>query len=460
MLDLKQNRKNKFKVDFDRLLELSKTDEFAEFVSEFLLKEFEDKNNLNFDFFVIYWNRNSGKLFIKKVKNGLNLETYPFDNDLISHFSLFSSSTQKFLKVFTYKNNSSEIDFETLKTYVQKELSKNLSELLSLTLIARMEGNFVNLREKQIKGEIIPIDCLDEKSQFEYYWSSFIMFNIEDGNKDFFNEKKIYLNNQICCGKGRGPAVSGFLTNKKGKLFKPFEPYKQQLLDYGLEIILDFSQPPKNKNILLRFLKENIEDEEVYQNLLKKLKDGILKKIKNSCKKLSDYVENKLSDPFLNKNNFFNFYEFDNDLLGVSFIEDSERLILKEIQDLVEIKPFTYCSFLPNKIYKLLKRNLNLIESFNTIEEVREAGTISGSKIYCPYYHNLVFNSGNDNAFIQRINQNPFDRLEKSLIENNFKTTVKIKEEIKLILNFSTINFTKNERSHLNFVLQMKTVDL
>ena len=278
------------------------------------------------------------------------------------------------------------------------------------------------------------------------------MFDITEGNTDFFENNKIFLNNQVW--RGKDSSVSGYLTNENGKLKQPFIPYKNQLLDYGLEIILDFNQPSKNKNILLRFLKENIEDPETYESLLDQLKDGLKnQKMKDSCQKLKDLVNNKSFD------GAFDFYELDEDLLGSSFIKDLESLILSELKVFVELKPFTYSKLLPKKFYKLLKRNLNLLESFDTDEEVLTSCETEGSRVYCPYYHNIIFHSGNENVFLKTIKKNPFIELEQYLIDNNFKTTLKVKEEIKLLLNFSTVTLSENERNHLEFVLQMNTIN-
>lgn len=463
MIDLlKSKQKNKFKSDFEKLLELSKSNEFAESISEFLIKEFEGwnnhKNNLKLDYFVIYWNRNSENLSIIKREKNTQMELYPFDNDLVSNFSLFSSSIKKFLRDVTYKTNSSKLDFETVKDYVKKKLSKKLSELQTIFLEAKTKENFYSLLLTIEHGYVIPIDCLDKKSQFEHYWSSFFMFDITEGNTDFFDNKKIFLNNQVW--RGKDSSVSGYLTDENGQLKQPFIPYKNQLLDYGLEIILDFNQPSKNKNILLRFLKENIEDPETYESLLDQLKDGLKnQKMKDSCQKLKDLVNNKSFDGALDYNKLFDFYELDEDLLGSSFIKDLESLILSELKVFVELKPFTYSKLLPKKFYKLLKRNLNLLESFDTDEEVLTSCETEGSRVYCPYYHNIIFHSGNENVFLKTIKKNPFIELEQYLIDNNFKTTLKVKEEIKLLLNFSTVTLSENERNHLEFVLQMNTIN-
>lgn len=463
MIDLlKSKQKNKFKSDFEKLLELSKSNEFAESISEFLIKEFEGwnnhKNNLKLDYFVIYWNRNSENLSIIKREKNTQMELYPFDNDLVSNFSLFSSSIKKFLRDVTYKTNSSKLDFETVKDYVKKKLSKKLSELQTIFLEAKTKENFYSLLLTREHGCVIPIDCLDEKSQFEHYWSSFFMFDITEGNTDFFDNNKIFLNNQVW--RGKDSSVSGYLTDENGQLKQPFIPYKNQLLDYGLEIILDFNQPSKNKNILLRFLKENIEDPETYESLLDQLKDGLKnQKMKDSCQKLKDLVNNKSFDGALDYNKLFDFYELDEDLLGSSFIKDLESLILSELKVFVELKPFTYSKLLPKKFYKLLKRNLNLLESFDTDEEVLTSCETEGSRVYCPYYHNIIFHSGNENVFLKTIKKNPFIELEQYLIDNNFKTTLKVKEEIKLLLNFSTVTLSENERNHLEFVLQMNTIN-
>lgn len=460
MIDLESKPKNKFKSDFEKLLELSKSDTFAEFISEFLIKEFDgwnNKNNLKLDYFVIYWNRNSENLSIIKRENSSQMELCPFDNDLVSNFSLFSSSIKKFLRDVTYKTNSSKLDFASVKDYVKKKLSKNVSELQTIFLEAKTKGNFYSLLLTRENGAVIPIDCLDENSQFKHYWSSFFMFDITEGNKDFFDNNKIFLNNQVW--RGKDYSVSGYLTDENGQLKQPFIPYKNQLLDYGLKIILDFNQPSKNKSILLRFLKENIDDIKTYESILEQLKEGLKnQKIKDSCKKLKDLVNNKSFNGALDYNQLFDFYELDEDLLGKSFIKDLESLILVEVKDFAELKPFTYCKLLPEKIYKLLKGNLNLLESFDTDEDVLTACKIKGSKIYCPYYHNIIFHSGNENIFLKTIKKNPFMELEQYLTDNNFKTTLKVKEEIKLLLNFSTVTLSENERNHLNFVLQMNTV--
>ena len=462
MIDLKSNPKNKFKSDWEKLLKLSQSDVFAESISEFLIKEFEEwnnkKNNSKLDYFVIYWDRNSENLSIIKRENSSKMELFPFDNDLVSNFSLFASSIKKFLRDVTYKTNSSKLDFESVKDYVKKKLSKNLSELQAIFLEAKTKGNLYSLLLTREHGSIIPLDCLDEKSQFKHYWSSFFMFDITEGNKDFFDNNKIFLNNQVW--RGKDSSVSGYLTDKNGQLKQPFIPYKNQLLNYGLKIILDFNQPSKNKNILLRFLKENIENPGIYESLLEQLKDGLKnKKIKDSCQKLKDLVNNKSVDGALDYNKLFDFYELDEDLLGSFFIKDLESLILSEVKGFAELKPFTYCKLLPEKIYKLLKSNLNLLESFDTDEEVLTSCETEGSKIYCPYYHNIIFHSGNENVFLKTIKKNPFMELEQYLIDHNFKTTLKVKEEIKLLLNFSTVTLREQERNHLNFVLQMNTVD-
>ena len=427
-----------------------------------MIKEFDGwnnkKNNLKLDYFVIYWNRNSENLSIIKRENSSQMELFPFDNDLVSNFSLFSSSIKKFLRDVTYKTNSSKLDFESIKDYVKKKLSKKLSELQAIFLEAKTKGNLYNLLLTREHGSIIPMDCLDEESQFEHYWSSFFMFDITEGNKDFFDNNKIFLNNQVW--RGKDSSVSGDLTDDNGQLKQPFIPYKNQLLDYGLKIILDFNQPSKNKNILLRFLKENIEDHGTYESLLDQLKDGLKnQKMKDSCQKLKDLVNNKSFDGALDYNKLFDFYELDEDLLGSSFIKDLESLILSGLKVFVELKPFTYSKLLPKKFYKLLKRNLNLLESFDTDEEVLTSCETEGSRVYCPYYHNIIFHSGNENVFLKTIKKNPFIELEQYLIDNNFKTTLKVKEEIKLLLNFSTVTLSENERNHLEFVLQMNTIN-
>ena len=181
--------------DFDKLIQLAKTDEFAEAVSEEFVEQFTNFDctwNLD-NLFAIYWNRfeeNKFKVVISDNNSFLPRESEEFD--CISWIPIYSSTTKKLFSRKTFQksismshlslffnNDFMEDKKVELNNFFKKVILQNLLKEQKMIFEAQQTDDFEYfIKKSHIKRISYPIDLYSKLIRCENYWYNFKLFDI------------------------------------------------------------------------------------------------------------------------------------------------------------------------------------------------------------------------------------------------------------------------------------------
>lgn len=178
--------------------------------------------------------------------------------------------------------------------------------------------------------------------------------------------------------------------------------------------------------------------------------------------KLHSYLFKNYNEPKLFSNQF-------EDLIGDQF-NDEEKKVAREIMlDRVlgflkdnSSRPTLYIEILRPSLYKTfvdhsIKNNFPIVESFKDSKGLQEALKLNRTIVYSPIIVQLGsiehFQQKEDNL-IQELNS-----IEKLIKSNDVKIIKVVKSEIELILKSKFVELSPRFKEHLNFVLNMNTID-
>ena len=107
---------------------------------------------------------------------------------------------------------------------------------------------------------------------------------------------------------------------------------------------------------------------------------------------------------------------------------------------------------LDNVLAYLNNNNLTIVSSYSHSRFLSDNITFYGTKsiVYSPIYGKLNFSFSDDENFYKG---------EEILKSNNVKTSKAIKEFVSTLLQSQFVNFSEEEKEHLQFVLAMDTID-
>lgn len=454
--------KSKFNQDLSRLLELVKTDDFALAIEEKIKKEIVLKNKskkIKRLFLIVFWNRYTGDIIVKSSNRDEELDYYPFGLDYFSNFSVLFFEN-KLLSKFYSISKTKELEFHpdkrgtSLFSKIKDLAIKHLLLVQKEVMKAIQDDNFDDtLYQLFSRGILTPIDFLSVKKLDELYWDNLSFFNKING----YNSNNTMLDWRLTVSFAQQAIDSNFdLIDENYSIHKTFNNFKDLLIK---EILFKLKNPDESfyiKQKLLDILfglsksypEFNIEEEvkefqnEFYQNevviKLNELEKLLLNKdeemIGDSIDPGEEFIHDVLSinSPFWNKEKMDE--RLKSDLLD--FFNRNKKI------------SFTYYKIFSSSIYEFLKEKELLLESFSDLDDLIDSLRIKPEKtIYSPIWSNFNFSAQYYDFYFD------LKDFEKNLLKHKVRTTAKVKDDLELLLQLQSFNFSEAIKDHFQFVI-------
>lgn len=415
----------------------------------------------DFDRLIIYWNRFNNELVT--VKKDCVYNSYPFDNDLLSHFTVVS--IRAFLLEYwgtiihscgvENENNGNLIDeileiLEMGDTGIDKTFQSWYPLILSGYSDSDEDGDiFLELEKLFSDWIMVPLDFLSDEDQFLSFWDSFDLFREDDGGTRAF----------FPLFSRQGVTVSRFILNENFSLKEPFCYYENKLIDYSINRLKDCDSDCNLSmfNASLRFLDKVVKSGSDRSN-------QILEEVSLFEEKLTNIYQETIKE-VLGKSLYYETYfshvfqvmntplVLPPEAFGIDKVQ--EKIINFYIEFLEENghNPADYVSNLPEIIYQKAKEKNLLVETIKSNSNSYDE-SFQGPVIYSPIKADLSIVSV-ANYYIDF----PLTDIENELIKSNSKTTKAVKETIETVLKIKTLKLSPTVKSHLEFVLSMDTID-
>lgn len=454
--------KSKFNQDLSRLLELVKTDNFALAIEEKIKEEIDLKNKskkIKRLFLIVFWNRYSGDIIVKSSNRDEELDYYPFGLDYFSNFSVLFFE-HKLLSKFYSISKTKELEFHpdkrgtSLFSKIKDLAIKHLLLVQKEVMKAIQDDNFDNtLFQLFSRGILIPIDFLSVKKMDELYWDNLSFFNKING----YNLNNTILDWRLTVSFAKQTIDSSFdLIDENYLIHETFDNFKDLLIE---EILFKLKNPEGSFYIKQKLLDTlfglsksypefNIEEDvkefqnEFYQN------EVVIKL--NALEKLLLNKDGEIIADLIDPGE-----EFIHDVLSInSPFWDKEKMDERLKSDLVDFFnrnkkiSFTYYRIFASSLYEFLKEKDLLLESFSDLDDfIDSLKIIPGKTIYSPIWNNFDFsaqyyNFGSD-----------LKKFEKNLLKYKARTTAKVKDDLKLLLQLQSFNFSESIKDHFQFVI-------
>lgn len=446
--------------DFDKLIQLAKTDEFSEAVSEEFIKQFTNFDcywNLD-NFFAIYWNRfeeNQFKVIISENNSFLPRESEEFD--CISWIPIYSSTTKKLFSRKTFQKSISishlslffNNDFMEnkkleLSQFFKKVILQNLLKEQKMIFEAQQTDDFEYFIQKSYRKRIsYPIDLYSKIVRYEHYWYNFKLFDVgkQTSGRNITSTSSDY---QYLARK---------IFRKDGLEF-PFDFFKKELIELSIDFLNNKNLTGEQRSLLIDFVKNSLDSEDALKNNMVDNFSALEKSLDEFISKLDanlfgvgiDYKEDRL-DPFI--------------LIGKQFSTEEEskkanKILKNRIFNYLKSKqncPAPYYYKLNELLYNEFKKSNYLVESFYSgVDLFKEVYLNKNQVVYSPLDSDSHF------PYYDSLYKNYSD-IENDINNYDIKTTKKIKESIKVLLESPFISFEKEISDHLHFVLSMPTID-
>lgn len=187
-----KNNRPSFNSDLKRLTELIKDDQFILEVTKKIFDFYEenlDKLENQSIFGFAYWNRFTGDIVVKMATDLYEIRTnLPFDNDLLSYFTVVSFNDFELKKWLKNKLDSNQSEFLSLASESLKAKINSQFESWYLDLFeAISENSLMPLDYYYAEFRVTPIDFLSEDEQLENYW-----FHLEPFSSEYLKENGHY----------------------------------------------------------------------------------------------------------------------------------------------------------------------------------------------------------------------------------------------------------------------------
>lgn len=373
----------------------------------------------DFDRLIIYWNRFNNELVT--VKKDCVYNSYPFDNDLLSHFTVVS------IRAFLLEYWGTIIH----SCGVENENNGNLiDEIL----------------------EILEMGDTGIDKTFQS-WYPLILSGYSDSDEDGGTRAFFPLFSR------QGVTVSRFILNENFSLKEPFCYYENKLIDCSINRLKDCDSDCNLSmfNASLRFLDKVVKSGSDRSN-------QILEEVSLFEEKLTNIYQETIKE-VLGKSLYYETYfshvfqvmntplVLPPEAFGIDKVQ--EKIINFYIEFLEENghNPADYVSNLPEIIYQKAKEKNLLVETIKSNSNSYDE-SFQGPVIYSPIKADLSIVSVAD-YYIDF----PLTDIENELIKSNSKTTKAVKETIETVLKIKTLKLSPTVKSHLEFVLSMDTID-
>lgn len=415
----------------------------------------------DFDCLIIYWNRFNHELVA--VKKDCVYNSYPFDNDLLSHFTVVSIRAYllEYWGIIIHncgvenKNNGDLLD-EILEK-LNNDIDETFKSWYPLVLSGYSKSDdevdiFLELEKLFSDWIMVPLDFLSDEDQLLSFWDSFDLFreDYDDGGKRSF----------LPLFSKPGVTVSRFILNENFSLKEPFCYYEEQLIDYSINQLKDYEYGSNLSmfNNSLRFLNKVVKSGSDRNNQIFEevslFKERLLKNYKEKIKEELDkvlYYETYFNYVFQTKVNTT--LVLPPEVFGIDKLQEKTINFYIEFLEENGHNPADYVSNLPEIIYQKAKEKNLLVETIKSNSNSYDE-SFKGPVIYSPIKADLSIVSVAD-YYIDF----PLTDIEDMLIKSNSKTTKAVKETIETVLKIKTLKLSPTVKSHLEFVLSMDTID-
>lgn len=440
-----------FNYDLNRLLKLLKGKKFSSIVSDAFV-DFHCSGDAENQMVYIYWNRFHNQFHLKRIDRNYLSNSDCLFNNYISYFTILVIDENLYEEEF----------FDSLPKTKNKKLMEEFKEKISKVLVDKIVERFTNAQKNKLEsietgdwdwifdefndGIFYPIDFLPEEEQFELFWSQTDLFN-------FLNYTKIC--NDLAVN-DTPYSLESLVLDDDFRLKNDFRFFRNYLINRVLEELENFDLDYFDRSKLVDFiLNEGTEDDN------QKVKDLISNPCSDAIKNTEAYLSKLEKKLFNNSSESLTFPSF---AIPSTVADELRRKtkydIYQMIQKWVEYnKNRAACYFeilmnlnLDNVLSYLNNRNLIITSSYSHSRHLYDNITFYGTKsiIYSPIYGKLNFSFSDDENF---------QKGEEILKSNKVRTSKAVKEFVSTLLQSQFVNFSEEEKEHLQFVLAMDTID-
>lgn len=455
MIDLSNANKIKdsllpsFNSDLKRFVELMKSNDVSIKVTKEIFDFYEKKHKVleNKSIYgFAYWNRFTNEIVIKmetdlyKVRANL-----PFDNDLLSYFTIIyfnEFDLKNWLKTMQESNDSDPIS--SVANSLKEKMDSQFEEWYKDLFEATSTDSLMPLDYYYSEFRVTPIDFLSKENQWENYWLGLELFSSDDDDANYATAT-LGTNHFM---------ISKSIFDKDLNFKKPFSYYKDQLIDYVLEKLENQDDILLGDlNLPLKFLKKILDSGTNREGeILKAIELFKIKILDDFEETHKEQLDENLFDSPEHPYHIENPLDLDNfDDFGIKDIKEKTVSIFIDYLKENGKFPAVYKTVLPKVVYEEAKKQNLIVEVFPIF------GKLPLNEIpmvYSPVRSDLSIISLNNYS----VNFN-LKSLEEHLSKTDSKTTKEVKRTVKSILQFNNCRLSDELKSHLNFVLTMKTID-
>lgn len=454
---MKTNKNNleciNFQNDFNKVIELSKQDFFIDSVKDLFVKSFDNSDSEK----CIFWNRFTGKLFLKRSKDFDLYSNFPIisyqDHSLINSarlLNLYEVSEGDLLTIEKIKNNPEKF-VRVLKRKIQTKLSRDFKEYFEYKSNPNKIANALPkyFESQWSKGFGYPLDLMDDDHLNTVFWVYVSPLNGLKSSSFFHSYNRQLLSINLV-GNAK-MEVSNLLFDDNLNLQKVHLPYKDLIFEKLFEFY-NVMNSSDFKELILNYFEKN------FKLLPEAIQESVCSKELNAINLTNQYLIN------LKESLFVSYRETkkikDKSFEPIEFAKSLDDDILKKVEEIIlnffkenQIKPANYThTWISDSILELLKKNgIEMTQCFENYWELHYQLKKSSKVIYSPFNSNLdlIRSSQYDSELIKKI--------EEELKNSNSTTTKEIKEDVETILKMKTLNLPEEIVNHLRFVLSMPT---
>lgn len=443
---IKNEIQSQFNFDFEKVLERSNLDPVVSKISDSLISAV--RSDLGRFYFVafIHRDKDEAKLVVSYRKNKMNFTPNQSCFDIFSWIPVLCGNL---LELFNNKSFSKKIgeDFsknplsvETLeknrdlvKEFVRDKINSKLLKDQKIRLRCYETGDWSPFLRKFKRGDSYPIDVFPEKEQFELFWSKTELFG---------NGYSTVIDKELRTSSDTD-GVMHMVFAEDFSLKKNFKRFETIIDSIALKEIFN---PEIETSIRERITLYLIQKNKVSENDLVRALDLSINSFIEEIEKFENPLYDKGFLKIISK-----FPGLDNSFVKERFMNKVKSYFFDG-----QYKTHPFFEILPTYAYEEFK-SLGLIkeEAFKDLFNFLSCVCYPENKIsYSPLFGSLYFlgmDTINDDL------DHTYKLLEETILLSraSIKTSKKVKEEVRFLLDSSMINLPERIIQHLNFVLTM-----
>lgn len=443
---IKKETQSQFNSDFEKVLERAKLDPIVSKISNSLISAVRSDFGKFYFVAFIHRDKDESKVLTSYQKNKMSFTPNQNHFDIFSWFPVISGNLLEFFKNKSlakiigedFSKNPLRVEVleknrDKVKEFVKSKINSQLLKDQKLRLKCYETGDWSPFLKKFKKGDSYPIDVFPKEKQFELFWSQTELFG-DDVNSTLI-KKDLTVSSE-------DNVVYRMVFDNDLSLFPSLKRFENQIDSYALTEFLNPSRKIDSRKRIANYLiKRNQVSENDLIRALDLSIDRFIKDLKELEKPFGENVFLKLIHKFPGLDDLFVKERFMNKLKNYLF------------SDQYKVRPFF--EILPTSAYEEFK-SLGLIkeEAFKDFFNFSTCICYSKNKItYSPLFGGLYF------LGMDEINDldNTYKVLEETILSarESIRTSKRVKEEVRFILDSSMLNLPERIIQHLNFVLTM-----